>query len=222
MEATCWTLIENAAKGESTSRDRFADSYGAILKAYFGARWRAHRLSDSVPDAVQEVFVECFKEGGLLGRADREREGGFRPWFFGAAKRIALRFEEGRGMGREAEFPSRFDAPVVDEKGLATIFDRAWAAELMRQAAECMAERAEEAGERERRWVELLRMRFEENRPIREIAKSWDADPAALHHEYAKARREFRSALLEVVGFHAPGSEADIERQAEELIALVG
>ena len=56
---------------------------------------------------------------------------------------------------------------------------------------------------------------------IREIARLWAADPAELHREYARARREFKAALAEVVAFHHPGSAAAIERECAELLALL-
>jgi len=64
----------------------------------------------------------------------------------------------------------------------------------------------------------LLRLRFEENLPIRTIAARWGVDAAALHHSYALARQEFRAALLAVVAFHQPGSPADVEQEATDLL----
>jgi RNA polymerase sigma-70 factor (ECF subfamily) len=49
------------------------------------------------------------------------------------------------------------------------------------------------------RRVELLRLRFEDNLPIRTIAERRQVSAAELHHSYALARREFKAALLEVV-----------------------
>ena len=41
-------------------------------------------------------------------------------------------------------------------------------------------------------------------------------------HEYARARQEFREALLEVVAFHHPGPAAEVERECASLVALLG
>jgi RNA polymerase sigma-70 factor (ECF subfamily) len=76
------------------------------------------------------------------------------------------------------------------------------------------AERGAEAVRR----VELLRLRFEENLPIRAIAERWGSDAAGLHHSYALARQEFRAALLAVVAFHQPGSPAEAEQEAAGLL----
>jgi hypothetical protein len=66
--------------------------------------------------------------------------------------------------------------------------------------------------------VELLRLRFEENLPIRTIAERWGVAAAERHHAYALGRQEFRAALLEVVAFHHPGSPAEVEQEAASLL----
>jgi RNA polymerase sigma-70 factor (ECF subfamily) len=68
----------------------------------------------------------------------------------------------------------------------------------------------------------LLRLRFQEGLPIREIARQWQVEPAVLHHEYAKARQEFKAALLQVLRFHQPEPAADIEQQCADLLAILG
>ena len=78
--------------------------------------------------------------------------------------------------------------------------------------------RASERGPEAVRRVELLRLRFEENLPIRTIAVRWGVPAAGLHHAYALARREFRAVLLEVVAFHHPGSPAEVEQEAAGLL----
>ncbi|MEA2629870.1 MAG: hypothetical protein QOE66_89, partial [Chloroflexota bacterium] len=47
-------------------------------------------------------------------------------------------------------------------------------------------------------------------------------DVAALHHEYARARKEFKAALLEVMAFYQPGSPAEAERACAELLDHLG
>ena len=78
--------------------------------------------------------------------------------------------------------------------------------------------RAAEAGPEAVRRVELLRLRFEANLPIRAIAELWGIDAARLHHAYALARQEFRAALLAVVAFHQPGTPVEIEQEAAWLL----
>jgi len=98
----------------------------------------------------------------------------------------------------------------ADEAGRSRLFHRTWARAIMAEAAELRSTKAHELGAEAVQRVELLRLRFEENRPIREIARLWNVDPAKLHHAYALARQEFKAALLEVVAFHQPGSKLEV------------
>ncbi len=92
---------------------------------------------------------------------------------------------------------------------------------ILREAAERQSALAAQSGEAALRRVELLRLRFHEGLPIREIARLWGLDAAPLHHEYARAREEFRSALWEVVAFHHPGSPGDVDRECMQLLSLL-
>ena len=88
----------------------------------------------------------------------------------------------------------------------------------MAEAGQLQSKRAEERGAEAMQRVGLLRLRFEENLPIREIARRWATEPANIHKSYALARKEFRSALLEVVAFHHPGSAVELEEEAASLL----
>jgi RNA polymerase sigma-70 factor (ECF subfamily) len=215
-ESTCWTLIRGAAAGLAADRDAFARRYAPVVHAYLAARWRRSPLLSDLDDAAQDVFLACFRAGGALGRADPGR-GGFQPFLYGVVRNVALRYEAGRARRREHPPAGALEVAAREEE-LSRVFDRAWAKEVMRQAAERQAERAGERGETAVRRVELLRLRFHEGLSIREIARRWQADPARLHHEYAQARQEFRAALLEVVAFHQPGSAEAVEREAADLL----
>src|SRR2546421_635090 len=107
---------------------------------------------------------------------------------------------------------------AADEASQSRLFDRTWARAVMEEAARLQRERAAERGPEAVRRVELLRLRFEENLPIRTIAERWGVDPAHLHHAYAVARQEFRAALLEVVAFHQPGGPAELGQEAARLL----
>jgi len=107
---------------------------------------------------------------------------------------------------------------AVDDASQSRLFDRTWAQAIMAEAAQLQQARAAERGAEAVQRVELLRLRFEENLPIRAIAERWGVDPAPLHHAYALARQEFRAALLEVVAFHQPGSPVELEQEAARLL----
>jgi hypothetical protein len=119
-DSTCWTVIRAAAAGSPADREELARRYLDVVRAYLATRWRRSPVLGELGDAVQEVFVECFRRGGAL---------------------------------------------------------------------EAVA-----------------------------IAELWGVDAAALHHDYALARKEFRAALLEVVAFHSPGSPEALEREAADLL----
>ncbi len=195
-------MIRGAAQGRLADRDEFARRYEPVVRAYLAARWHEPSLLGEIDDAAQEVFVDCFKGGGALERAEPGRPGGFRAFLYGVVRNVALRAERERGK-KGLPLDSGFDAPAREE-ALSDAFDRAWAQALLRQAARVMEARARAAGSDAQRRVELLKVRFGEDMPIRDIARLWNADAPRLHHEYATAREEFRAALRDVVAEHQP------------------
>ncbi len=223
-ETTCWTVIHAAAAGSDGDRAEFARRYGPVVRAYLASRWRSSPCQRELDDAVQEVFVECLKGGGVLERAERGRAGGFRPYLFGVVRNVALRLERARGR-RPDQAPAddvNLEAVADDDPSPSHAFDRAWATALFREAGRLHLQQAQSNGPEACRRVELLRLRFQENLPIRDIARRWDCDAAQLHHEYAKARQEFKAALLEVVAFHHPGSAAEVEAECANLATYLG
>jgi len=133
-----------------------------------------------------------------------------------------------RNVARQAEAERKGSLEQVDldrfaaeEDSLSRIFDRAWAKALMREAAQRQTELARQKGTAALKRVELLRLRFHDGLPIRDIALRWNIDAATLHHEYAKARQEFKMALLEVMAFHHPGSTQELERACAELLRVL-
>jgi len=201
---TRWSVVRGAAEGSGPERDEFARRYSPVIRAYLGARWRHTPLFPEIDDAAQDVFVECFRENGPLRRVDSQLPGGFRAYLYGVVRNVARRAEKARGRNRERPPGSGLDLGMVEgrEDPLSEVFDRAWARTLLRQATEVHARRAREAGGRAERRLELLRLRFLEDKPIREIAVEWDEDPGRVHYEYARARDEFKDALREVVRKH--------------------
>jgi RNA polymerase sigma-70 factor (ECF subfamily) len=141
---------------------------------------------------------------------------------YGVVRIVALRFETRRRGQREHQFPKEMDLEEVagSEDDLAEVFDRAWAKNLFREAAQLQQQRALKIGGKSWQRVELLRLRFQQGMPIREIARGWQIDAAEVHHEYAKARQEFKEALLEVMAFHHPGTPAEIEEECARLAAF--
>lgn len=222
-DTTCWLLVDAAAEGAPGARDEFARNYAPVVRAYLCHRWRRSPYIAAVNDAVQELFVECFRDGGVLQKADASRPGGFRAFLYGTARNIALRVETRQARQREHQGTSRFDPDGVvrDEATLSRAFDRSWLESLLRRAADLQSERAAALGPAAQRRVELLQLRFREDRSFTEIASEWGVDVKWLYREGACARQEFKEALQAVVAFHNPGSPSEIARECEELLSLL-
>jgi len=109
----------------------------------------------------------------------------------------------------------------ANEESLSRFFERTWAQAIMSEAAQRQRRQAGEHGSEAQKRIELLRLRFEEGLPIRAIAERWGVAAAELHHAYAKARQEFKAALLEVVAFHHPGNRAEVEQEAASLLTAL-
>ncbi|MCB9869178.1 MAG: sigma-70 family RNA polymerase sigma factor [Planctomycetes bacterium] len=217
---TCWTVIEAAADGDPGARSAFARAYLEVVRVVLSRRWARSPLRDAVEDGVQEVFADCFKAQGPLSGLDREHPSGFRGFLFGVTRIVALRFEEGLQRDRRRQEMVGSAEPSTEDDDLARSFDREWARALVRQAAH----RHQDASVDERAWqrCELLRLRFSEGVPVREIATRWAADPAFLHHELARARTEFRQHLLAEIAFHRPqATPGEVERECRELLELL-
>ena len=223
-ETTCWSLIRRASAGEDEGRHLFAGRYEPFVRALLAARWGGSPRVVEIDDAVQDVFVECFRSGGVLARAEADRIPAFRAFLVGVVRNVARRVEGRRGPLAFSDATPE-DASTLAPGGFASAVDppsrdveRAWAQALVGEARDLLEARGRQADEGARRRVALLELRFQENLPIREIARRWGADPARLHREYARARSEFRAALFEVVAAHHPGTPADVERNCQELL----
>lgn len=224
MNSTCWTLVHDAAGGDRPAREMFGIRYAPVIRAYLAARWSASPCLNDLDDAIQEAFIECIRAGGVLERAQDDRPGGFRAFLYGAVRNVALRFEERRARCgvREAdqvvellgELPGR-------EESLSKVFDRALARSIMREAAEYQATLASRSGDAALRRVELLKLRFQEGLPIRDIATLWGVDAADLHRQFARARKEFHDALREVVAIHLQASSERLDAKCAELLQLL-
>src|SRR5262245_23216179 len=99
--STCWTVIQAAAAGSREDCAQFVQRYAPLVRAYLAARWRQSPCAGELDDAVQEVFVDCFKPDGVLARADAAGAGGFRAFLYGVVRVAALRVESRHARMRE-------------------------------------------------------------------------------------------------------------------------
>lgn len=217
-DSTSWSVIEGAAKGDEEDRRTFARVYSPVLRAYLQARWKGGPFEQEIDDAVQEVFIDCYREGGVLARVDPTLPHKFRAYLYEVTRRVAVHLESRRRRIREDGVPGEaLDARAADQERLSKAFDGAWARAILLEALELA--RAE-GGAKARR-VELLRQRIYEERPIRDIAREWGEAPEKLHHEYARARTEFVAALKTTLSMHSASGAPVTDREVAELMTLL-
>lgn len=217
---TSWTQIDSAAAGDPASRDAFVRRFEPMVRAYLRTRWPRPPLGQEVDDATQEVFVDCFRDGGVLERARRGGSGGFRAFLYGVARNVALRFES--RSARKREHPGLEAGSLEqDERTLSRAYDRAWALGLVREAVRRNRDATASRDEAARTRVEILRLRFEEGLPIRDIAARLGMEAARAHHQFATARSEFRRALLEVAGEWLGCCDGTLEGECAALLQLL-
>ena len=220
---TCWTVIRDAAGGDAEARRLFAGRYEHVVRVYLLSRWRSSPMLNELDDVIQDVFVESFRDGGVLDRVDDDSPGGFRAFFYGVVRNVARRAESRYSRRRDRQPQTGFfnESPDAEQR-LSRVFDREWATSMMREAAARQRANGESKGSDAVRRLDLLRLRFYEGRPIREIARLWGMDASEVHREYARARKEFRAALGEVVAYHMPGSAEAVDRECERLLEMLG
>ena len=218
------TLIRGAAAGNRADRSVFAQRYLPVARACIAARWRGTPWIEHLDDAVQDVFVECFRDRGMLQSFDTERGGGFRAFLYGVARNVTRRFERDHARQRSREVSANtahLRGLPSDDDNFSVVFDRSWAESLVQLARERMAQRAVIQGAAGRRRVELLRQRFESDLPIREIAARWRLPAETVHREYRKARQEFQASLRQVVAYHSHAAAEDLDAECERLLLLL-
>lgn len=221
-DETCWTLINAVNGGDTAAKEQFVGRYAAPVHAYLRARWKAGPLTSECDDAAQEVFVRCFSEAGPLSRVDQFASEGFRAYLYGVCRNVAREFEARNQRNAHAADNGLAELPDQEAR-LSTAFDRAFARQVMKEAREEFHRRSQSGDEAAKRRFELLSLRFEKNLPIRDIAAQWDLDPAHVHKEYARARRDYRQSLFDVVAEQNPGrTPAEVETAAKRLLELIG
>lgn len=214
-------MIESAADGVGSARSRFAARYAPRIRKAIARRWKNGPLSHTVDDAVQDVFFECLKDDGVLHKADRRDPAGFRALLGSVVRNVILRHESrhARDLRRE---PPLAAVPAEPSTSVSRAVDREWAQAITAAAAEEHRRWAAKTGEAAVRRLEILRLRFVDGLCIRNIAARWQLEPRYVHHQYAKARRDFRSALLRVLKQRLPhASDGELEEQCRQLTDLL-
>lgn len=216
-------MILEASAGDEGRRAEFVAVYGSPIRAYLEARWRGRAQHTELEDAIQEVFLECLREGGVLERCREEPPGGFRPFLLAVVRNIARRVEERRAGRKEHHLTTRFqrEGGVDEDTDPARMFDRTWAVTIVRNARRRVEERLGKGSPAAQQRVELLRLRYQEGVPVKEIAPQIGEDPRRVHHQLEEARRDFHRALREEVAFHLPGNQEEVEQECRLLLGLL-
>lgn len=215
-------MLRAASDGNTDARSLFAGNYAGPVRAYLGHRWRGNRMASAIDDAVQDVFVECMKPGGVLERADPEK-GDFRALLYGVARNVARRHEKGVRRPDGGEGGSVYlDELPGQEAALSRVFDRAWAEGIVQDAVlrHARAARAGDAGMRFR--YRVLRLRHRDGLPVREIAEKLEQDDVeSVHNAYRRARREFRTHFRAAVTQHTGAAPEVVDLECQRVSSLL-
>ena len=194
-DQTSWTLIGRAAQGNALARNDFTEQFAPIVRRQLARRWRGTPVLEDLDDATQEVLLACFQDGGALENACAEAPLSFRGYLFGVVRNIARHFEAERIRRGASVDGFTLDGIRSGATTMGRFQDRATARDLLCRATARHLAQAQTEGDGAMRRFELLQLRFEDGLAIREIAEQWDEDPAKVHQQYRRARREFRRSL---------------------------
>lgn len=200
----------------------FSRAFLPVVRRLLDVRWRGTSMHGDLDDAVQEVFVECLRDDGPLSRVDAAR-GTVSAVLFGVTRNVAKRFETraAKRADRDEGVHAALDDIASREASLSVVFDREWARTMVRLAGDRMRAEAETGSPGARLRAEVLRLRFTEGLPIRDIAAQWEVDPDSVHRAYAKAREEFQRHLRQVVAEHAVRAEEDLDQEVARVLNLL-
>ncbi len=223
-DETCWTVLRAASDGDAAARAVFARSYAGPIRAYLKHRWRDRSIASHIDDAIQDVFVECYKPEGVLERAEPGR-GDFRALLYGVVRNVARRYEErtAKSIHRAPKESVYLDELPHQADALSRVFDRTWAQSLLREAVERHRTASGDGDPEALHRFRVLRMRHDDGFAVREIAtKLGEPDVAKVHNDYRRARREFAVHLRAVVARHTGVEGDDIDTECRRLTGLLG
>lgn len=215
-------MVLGAASGNRSDRETFSCMYEPVIRSYLAARWSLPVDHEEVTEAVQDVFVQCFKQQGALESVDRKRGDAFRPYLFGVTRNVALMIERSRRRRERAlEREWEPDEVAKREATLSQVFDRSWMLMITRRAREVLARRARHDESRALRF-RCLSLRYLRGMPPREIASTLRLDVSQVYERLREAREEFREAVLEVMReLHPHATRNELERACQELVEVL-
>src|SRR5258708_40163891 len=115
MVCSRWKMRAGNGDGNHEKKHLRLRRYAPVVRAYLAERWRSSPHLADCEDAVQDVFVECFRKGGVLERADQSRPGGFRAFLYGVVRNVARRFETAKNRDRLIQAASDYDLDQIED-----------------------------------------------------------------------------------------------------------
>jgi RNA polymerase sigma factor (sigma-70 family) len=224
FDSTAWAVIEAAASGDAAARNAFLESYEPGIRSLLRMRWLNSAHREHIDDAVQDVLLECFKHGGILEKAEQRETNNFRVFLKTVVRHVAGRYEQRQQRTRKRHRSRALEEAehAAQQTAASRILDREWAREVLRAAAAEQARWAKDVSAAARLRVDILRLRFEDGKPVRDIAAELELEPAYVHHQFAKAKHDFHRALLRVLRSRRPGVEDEqLEDECRQLISLL-
>lgn len=171
----------NQPKTAPTNRPTFREVFDAELSYVYNTLRRLGIRSADLPDATQEVFATV---AGILDDYDPERP--LRPWLFGVAYRVGMRY---LGVAhRRREVPSEIPEAPDSSPSAHTLAERKETRDLVRAALDRV--------EPSRRAV-LLLASFE-GLSVPEIARTLDIPVNTAYSRLDRAKREFAAAAAKL------------------------
>lgn len=179
---------------DEVAAERFCRSHLPLVRRRLLSRWRGSPLASLVPDAIQEVFVECLRDGGALAHYDASRSPSLEVFVQGVVRNVAARVER-----REARYGARcrrcgdriftFTAPGPEPA------DRLETEARARAVQDAILSLDGEPAVRGHSLGELVRLHFRDGHPVREIAAAWRESANRVHELRRGACRRLRHRL---------------------------
>lgn len=193
-----WQEALAAARGDAAARAVFWLHHVRRIHAWLWLRWRHGTLRSSIDDATQEVYLECFRPGGAFAHFDPARaHHGVLPFLHAVVRNVAQRFERSRRRERAHQIDYAVEHTTFADAPLTTSGDATIDRERLAAALDHLDDGDPEPGGPHSLRT-FVRLHFEEGRPVREIARAWQAPPTLVHELRRRACRRLRACLRRI------------------------
>src|SRR6476661_5319962 len=212
--STRWTIVLEAGDDEVSSRQSLS-ALSELCRIYWRPLYLFLRREGFSPDDAQDLtqgFFADLIETRAYARADREK-GRFRSFLLGALKHfVADVHDRGRALKRGGgmiltSLDDQATAEAEAQIARATkwqpeeVYDREWAALLLRQALDRLTQECALAGKADllSHLMPYLSASEESAIPYEQMAQQTHRPVATLRSDVARLRKRYRAILREVV-----------------------